>query len=310
MAYDPNNWDKYAAVVWQPDPSGPQPILLGDLLGPIHYELSIPDNGWGPQRAINGEGRIVGYASKAGRSIGAVIWHEQAPGVFVPSYLAGSGAARAINSLGQIIGGGYFWDAPNAAPVRLNVEGFVGPDAYDLNDGGQIVGTAFDISVGRYRPLLWNPDDEGGFEAMVLPSLPPDGLTFAEAINNQGTVVGRCSGAGFSHAVVWEKKSDHYEVKTLAPPDGYVKAWIDAFGRGDGTFAEGDGLALYGDAALRVPLSVPAIADALTTLLTDANTHATAVARGRARLEAFTWSRTASVLRETLERAATRGAKR
>jgi glycosyltransferase involved in cell wall biosynthesis len=67
---------------------------------------------------------------------------------------------------------------------------------------------------------------------------------------------------------------------------------------------------VYGDAALRVPLSVPAIADALTTLLTDANAHATAVARGRARLETFTWPRTASVLRETLERAATHGAKR
>jgi glycosyltransferase involved in cell wall biosynthesis len=62
---------------------------------------------------------------------------------------------------------------------------------------------------------------------------------------------------------------------------------------------------VYGDAALRVPLSVPVIADALTALLTDPDVHAAAVARGRAQLEAFTWSRTASVLRETLERAAT-----
>jgi glycosyltransferase involved in cell wall biosynthesis len=61
---------------------------------------------------------------------------------------------------------------------------------------------------------------------------------------------------------------------------------------------------VYGDAAVRVPLSVPAIADALTTLLTDADAHGAAVERGRARLGAFTWSRTASVLRETLERAA------
>jgi glycosyltransferase involved in cell wall biosynthesis len=67
---------------------------------------------------------------------------------------------------------------------------------------------------------------------------------------------------------------------------------------------------VYGDAAVRVPLNVPAIADALTTLLTDADEHADTVARGRARLDAFTWSRTASVLRETLERAAERGARR
>lgn len=61
---------------------------------------------------------------------------------------------------------------------------------------------------------------------------------------------------------------------------------------------------VYDNAAVRVPLNVTAIADALTTLLTDAEAHASAVARGRARLGAFTWSRTASVLRETLERAA------
>jgi glycosyltransferase involved in cell wall biosynthesis len=67
---------------------------------------------------------------------------------------------------------------------------------------------------------------------------------------------------------------------------------------------------VYGDAAMRVPLDVPAIADALTTLLVDEGAHAAAVARGRARLDAFTWSRTASVLLETLERAAGREARR
>jgi len=67
---------------------------------------------------------------------------------------------------------------------------------------------------------------------------------------------------------------------------------------------------VYGDAAVRVPLSVPAIADALTTLLTDADAHAGAVVRGRARLDAFTWTRTASALTDTLERAADRGPRR
>ena len=61
---------------------------------------------------------------------------------------------------------------------------------------------------------------------------------------------------------------------------------------------------VYGDAAIRVPLEIPAIANALTTLLTDSDAHARAVALGRARLDAFTWTRTADVLRETLERVA------
>lgn len=60
---------------------------------------------------------------------------------------------------------------------------------------------------------------------------------------------------------------------------------------------------VYSDAALRVASDVPAIAGALLQLLTDEDTHATMVARGRARLEAFTWARTATVLRDTLEHA-------
>jgi glycosyltransferase involved in cell wall biosynthesis len=67
---------------------------------------------------------------------------------------------------------------------------------------------------------------------------------------------------------------------------------------------------VYGDAATRVPLNVPAIADALTTLLTDDHAHAAAVARGRERLNAFTWSRTASVIQDALERAALGGKRR
>jgi glycosyltransferase involved in cell wall biosynthesis len=60
---------------------------------------------------------------------------------------------------------------------------------------------------------------------------------------------------------------------------------------------------VYGDAALMVACDVPAIAGALTELLTDGHAHAALVARGRARLAAFTWTRTATVLRDTLERA-------
>lgn len=66
---------------------------------------------------------------------------------------------------------------------------------------------------------------------------------------------------------------------------------------------------VYADAAVRVPLDVPTIANALISLLTDDEAHAAAVARSRARLGAYTWSHTASVLRDTLERAARREAR-
>lgn len=63
---------------------------------------------------------------------------------------------------------------------------------------------------------------------------------------------------------------------------------------------------VYADAVTRVPLSVPAIAGALRSLLTDDAAHANAVAAARGRLAHFTWNQTARVVREALEMAAAR----
>ncbi len=61
---------------------------------------------------------------------------------------------------------------------------------------------------------------------------------------------------------------------------------------------------IYGDGAVRVPLDVAAIAGGLTSLLSDPDLRATTVARARARLAAFPWSRTAAIVRGALEQAA------
>jgi glycosyltransferase involved in cell wall biosynthesis len=63
---------------------------------------------------------------------------------------------------------------------------------------------------------------------------------------------------------------------------------------------------VYGDGAIRVPLSVPEIAEALVTLLTDEGAHARVSAAARDRLALFTWRHTARVVRDALEAAATR----
>lgn len=61
---------------------------------------------------------------------------------------------------------------------------------------------------------------------------------------------------------------------------------------------------VYGDAALRVPRDLPAIADAMTRLLTDADLRRRLVAEGERRLAALSWRQTAEVVRRTLEDAA------
>jgi glycosyltransferase involved in cell wall biosynthesis len=63
---------------------------------------------------------------------------------------------------------------------------------------------------------------------------------------------------------------------------------------------------IYGDAARLVPPEAPAVASALTSLLTDEQAHATLVAAGAERLPMYTWSRTAAAALQALETAAGR----
>lgn len=61
---------------------------------------------------------------------------------------------------------------------------------------------------------------------------------------------------------------------------------------------------VYDDAARLVSAEPAAIADALSTLLTDAGAHAALLDAGRRRLSRFSWSRAAGVIRQALEDAA------
>jgi glycosyltransferase involved in cell wall biosynthesis len=61
---------------------------------------------------------------------------------------------------------------------------------------------------------------------------------------------------------------------------------------------------IYGDGAIRVPADPAAIAAATSRLLNNDAAHAAAVAAGRARLSAYSWSHSADVLTRALEEAA------
>jgi glycosyltransferase involved in cell wall biosynthesis len=121
---------------------------------------------------------------------------------------------------------------------------------------------------------------------------------------------------GLAEALTWKSYVSDAELQELYASarafaflsnyEGYAMTPMEAASHGVPSVLLDTSVAreVYGDAAIRVPLEIPAIASALTTLLTDADAHARAVALGRARLEVFTWARTASVLQNTLERAA------
>lgn len=92
----------------------------------------------------------------------------------------------------------------------------------------------------------------------------------------------------------------------LSDYEGFAMTPMEAAARGVPSVLLDTAVAreVYGDGATRVPLSAPAVAAALTTLLTDPAAHAAAAAAARERLAHYTWSRTAAVLRTALEDAA------
>ena len=63
---------------------------------------------------------------------------------------------------------------------------------------------------------------------------------------------------------------------------------------------------VYADGAVRVGAGRAELAAAIVRLLTDDQAHAELLARGRQRLAAYSWARSADVVMRTLTRAAAR----
>lgn len=91
----------------------------------------------------------------------------------------------------------------------------------------------------------------------------------------------------------------------LSDYEGYAMTPMEAAARGVPAVLLDTPVAreVYGDGAVLVPLAIPAIADALVTLLTDEAAHARHADAAGARLAHYTWERTAATLRQTIEAA-------
>lgn len=115
-------------------------------------------------------GHVVGGVTNGGDWNGPFIWQD---GTY--TRLGAAGAAWGVNRSGQAVGGGTFWDSDGTA-TRL------GFDAWDLNDRGQVVGSA--RVGGAHRAVLW----EDG-QLTDLGTLGGENSR-AEEINELGQVVG------------------------------------------------------------------------------------------------------------------------
>lgn len=199
-SYDPA-FTNVRAVFWANGSSSPAELIGGS-------------NAYG----INNRGQIVGDAYGEGPFADqAVFWANSssaAIALLTPS--GGNSNALEINNAGQIVGNFFnddgtfvrvlFWNNSRSFPVQLSglPGGLTNTDLgarRNINDAGQVVGESFSETANR--ATFWA---SSGSPAVAL-GMPAGELnhTFAEAISNNGQIVGEAFDAGFStfQALYW-----------------------------------------------------------------------------------------------------------
>jgi probable HAF family extracellular repeat protein len=198
--------------------------------------------------AVNSRGEIVGEAYNTipdstslfgyGYQSRAFYWNN---GVVQDLGTLGTGndaAAGVINERGQVIGlaftsstpdefctiygwnpfltsttGSFLWDKKNGMK-DLGGLGGACTVANDLNNQGQIIGTASLPGDTQFHPFVWNAAT--GMTDLLDPSDPSFGWAFAE--NAHGDIAGNTCDAVTCWAVLWRKHGGHWEKTNLSTP--------------------------------------------------------------------------------------------
>ncbi len=166
---------------------------------------------------INNGGQAVGYAYGAGNTqMRPVVWSANGTPTELGTLAGGPGGkAFAINDLGETVGYAFLpvgrWDLNNRAVIWRNgtvteLGTLGGSESYalDINNLGQVVGTAQKTAASYNAPFIW----QNGVMTEILGVGPGLGGN-AWGINDHGQVVGDSNptvgGVGdTNHAFIWE----------------------------------------------------------------------------------------------------------
>jgi probable HAF family extracellular repeat protein len=184
---------------------GGETAVRWDPAGRIAALDGPPDTALSGAAGVNAAGVAVGHVDTAGGDRRAARWDASGRVTVLPSLPSHWVEATAVNRTGTAIGGALV-DRPQQQQVS--------------------------------RALAWNPRGR----LTVLPPLPGDVQTLAQAISDDGTIVGISSdGASHYHAVRWNRAGRVTRLGTL--PDGQFGAaeGINARGTVVGTSTRADG---------------------------------------------------------------------
>ena len=138
-------------------------------------------------RRINDQGLAVGYHIAAdGMGSGVAASWSESGGLTLLGSEFSYGIARDVNNRGVIVGEDNGWATIWHNGVATMLAGGLNGAAYDINEGGLVVGTALD-EQGLLRAALWDKDS-----LTLLNQLPSEFSTLsgATAVNERGEVVG------------------------------------------------------------------------------------------------------------------------
>jgi probable HAF family extracellular repeat protein len=166
----------------------------------------LPDTTSSASWAINIHQQIVGTATN--HSLGILksfIWdavHGMQDIGRLPPHNAVAEAAG-MNDSGQVVGKGdiaFVWDSRNGMRRIPSTLGGFYSSASDINEFGQVAGTAGTPLPTDYHAYIW--DEVHGMRD--LGTLPGGEMSFATALNNFGVVTGGSRVQGSPHAFRWD----------------------------------------------------------------------------------------------------------